>query len=231
MRTFQGVITTLLLLATIATPSADASPSSGAASDQSSTVAMTIRIYDAGALPPARRTRPLTVAHGILRAAGLDVSWLACETMLAGVDINPCVAPPSADELVVSFAERPVPTDHSGPVQLGYSVIDTDERAGTFATIYVDRARRFARDSGDSVDLVIGRAIAHEIGHLLLGTTNHASTGVMRATWSRPSLRPQLARDWLFDTGEAVTMREAIRARLHRVSPLQADVHRRAANR
>jgi hypothetical protein len=213
MRDFRTIVL-VLLVAVGAVVDAEGSSLRRRPADQSTTAAIRVRIYDTGVLPAARRTPPLAVATGILRTAGLDVLWLVCETMLAGVDVNPCLTPLHPEELVVRFAELADPTDASAGVQLGFSVIDTATRAGTFATIDVDRARRFAGDSRDEVDVVIGRAIAHEIGHLLLGTNGHAATGVMRATWSRSARQPELARDWLFTRADAMTMRETVRMRV-----------------
>ena len=60
---------------------------------------------------------------------------------------------------------------------------------------------------------LLGRAIAHEIGHLLLDTNQHASTGLMRATWSRSELRRDKPADWHFLGDEADTMRTALATR------------------
>ena len=44
--------------------------------------------------------------------------------------------------------------------------------------------------------------IAHEIGHLLLGTTRHARYGVMRALWLTTELRRDQPLDWMFSGRE-----------------------------
>jgi hypothetical protein len=60
---------------------------------------------------------------------------------------------------------------------------------------------------------LLGLAIAHEIGHLLLNSNHHAPTGVMRADWSQFSLRHGSADDWRFLPTEEAAMRAAIAAR------------------
>ena len=80
----------------------------------------------------------------------------------------------------------------------------------TFATVFIDRVRAVARGAGVSERQLLGRAIAHEIGHLLLNTNTHAATGLMRATWSVAELRRHRDDDWQFDAEEAEMIRAAV---------------------
>ena len=62
--------------------------------------------------------------------------------------------------------------------------------------------------------------IAHELGHLLLGTASHSSTGLMSAVWKDPELQ-QAVRGNLFFTsgeGERIRLRFAAAARLRKLS-------------
>jgi len=70
-----------------------------------------------------------------------------------------------------------------------------------------------ARDAGiDSAEL-LGRTMAHEVGHLLLGTNQHGPHGLMRASWSGADLRRNRATQWLFDGQEAEAMRQGLARR------------------
>ena len=55
---------------------------------------------------------------------------------------------------------------------------------------------------------LLGRAIAHEIGHMLIGTPAHARVGLMRAVWvdaaSCAAVRPL---DWMFSGREGAELR------------------------
>jgi hypothetical protein len=55
---------------------------------------------------------------------------------------------------------------------------------------------------------LLGRAIAHEIGHLLLASSRHAAVGLMRPEWSIAELRNP-GTDWEFQHGEAAAIRAA----------------------
>ena len=64
---------------------------------------------------------------------------------------------------------------------------DRHDRAGigVLATIYFDRVMWLAHEAGTDSRVLLGRAIAHELGHLLLATTTHGPVGLMRAHWSQ----------------------------------------------
>jgi hypothetical protein len=50
--------------------------------------------------------------------------------------------------------------------------------------------------------------MAHEIGHLLLGSGDHPREGLMRATWSQDELRGIRPSNWGFSPAEAAQMRQ-----------------------
>ena len=102
---------------------------------------------------------------------------------------------------------------YRGELPLGYSLVDTATRSGSLATIYMDRVTWLSEAAGVDSRLVLGRALAHEVGHLLLGTNAHSEDGVMRAVWSCDALKRNVSRDWLFAPGDARAMRQAVRLR------------------
>jgi hypothetical protein len=74
-----------------------------------------------------------------------------------------------------------------------------------------------------SVATLLGRAIAHEIGHLLLGSAEHPRLGLMRALWSHDELRGRKPAHWGFSAREAAQMRQTrLRAVSHIASARQA---------
>src|SRR5439155_23282002 len=97
---------------------------------------------------------------------------------------------------------------------LGFSLVNAaDGSAPYLATVYADLTADVARRAGVDSRELLGRAMAHEIGHLLLGTNEHAATGLMRAAWSRAELRRDHTPDWQFLPGEVEQMRAAIAKR------------------
>jgi hypothetical protein len=116
-------------------------------------------------------------------------------------------------ELAVRLVTAPEPPAFARVLPLGYSLVDGGTQAGSLATIYLNRVRWLASASTADLATLLGRAIAHEIGHLLLGTPEHGVTGVMRAIWSRETLRNSRPREWLFSGHEARKMRASVTAR------------------
>jgi hypothetical protein len=63
---------------------------------------------------------------------------------------------------------------------------------------------------------LLGLVMAHEVGHLLLGTNAHSNQGIMRATWRRRHLD---ARDWEEFEFTQVQTKRLRAAVLSRMSP------------
>jgi hypothetical protein len=55
--------------------------------------------------------------------------------------------------------------------------------SGVYATIYYPRVEEYAKERIATHSQILGHAIAHEMGHLLLGPVPHARFGIMRGEW------------------------------------------------
>jgi hypothetical protein len=60
------------------------------------------------------------------------------------------------------------PAAGSDDGELGYAPIDPAGRATVIATVYYDVVQRVAQRTGLNARELLGRAVAHELGHLLL---------------------------------------------------------------
>lgn len=56
---------------------------------------------------------------------------------------------------------------------------------GVSATIFQERVESLSESTGRDFALMLGYALAHELGHLTLASDAHAPTGIMRARWGR----------------------------------------------
>ena len=144
----------------------------------------------------------LEVAAGVFSNASVDVAWTRCEPGM-------CLTP-SAEALKIRVVRSPDRGELNSRV-LGHALIDSQARAGVLATVFIDRTQRLAHDLGIDYRILLGRAIAHELGHLLLGTSTHGA-GLMREVWSHDELLGTRHDDWVLDPHDAA----AIRARLAR---------------
>ncbi len=187
------------------------------------TLSLVVRIYDNVGVTNCDMTSALAVAHAILKNAGIDVAWRQAQVGQvglvgqAGYD-DGRVAP---SELIVRVVAAP---PGSSPDSLGFSFVDTGTGSGTLATIFLDRVRALSARAGANRGQLLGRAMAHEIGHLLLGTTHHADRGLMRGVWRTIDLQKDQPLDWMLSAEEGTRMRRALALRLLRTEPPAAIV-------
>lgn len=166
--------------------------------------ALTVRVYDNADVPKAALRAALETAAQTLRPADLEVAWLSCSVSSGGR----CTEPPRRGELIVRLV-RSGKLSTGDDESLGTALVDPATGTGVLATVYVDRVERLARGSEGDLGMLLGRAMAHEIGHLLMGRSAHAVRGLMRPRWTRAEVARNVRTDWRFD---ALDLR-AIRAR------------------
>jgi hypothetical protein len=156
---------------------------------------VTVRLYDTAQLSPRIMNAALTAAARALSGA-VDASW----RYPGGTDAR------ESGELVVRLG-RCRESATSGFV-LGEAVIDLALGTGVHATVYVDRVEAMAERAKSEMAPLLGRAIAHEVGHLLLRTNSHSASGLMRANWTPENVRRNQAGDWLLTKDDIDAIRE-----------------------
>ena len=153
-------------------------------------------------------------------AAGIDVRWVDCNDRISGqkhATSEVCLTPPNSDEVIVRFVSAPN-TAHtrSGARQPRRRLCR--HRRGTRLSgdgLCRSRRRSMARAANLDTGTLLGRVMAHEIGHLLLGTAMHRPSGLMRAEWSTTLLARRIPNDWRFSTLDAAGAREGVLKRAH----------------
>jgi hypothetical protein len=86
-----------------------------------------------------------------------------------------------------------------------------EARTGVLVTVFPDRIADAVERSQRLGD-VLGPVIAHEIGHILLGSTTHSRTGLMRPGWTSDDLRHASPWTWRFAPEETQRMRERLQS-------------------
>jgi hypothetical protein len=188
-------------------------------------VVLIVRLYDGSGLSDVDRAAATAVAAQILSAASVPTSWPDCSGTRPTPSPTPrptgpttsrelsafvCSRPMNSSEVAVRITRSVTPAVRFGRVPLGYSLVNRESGRGALATIYVDRVEHLAADSAPPTAALLGRAIAHEIGHLLIGDTHHSARGLMRAIWSRDMLQHATNADWLFTPREALALHTAL---------------------
>jgi predicted transcriptional regulator len=85
--------------------------------------------------------------------------------------------------------------------QLGFALPSARAGSASATWVFYRRVEELAEGKNASKSQILGHAIAHEIGHLLLGPDRHSDRGIMRANWGRRDLQ-EAARGQLFFTIE-----------------------------
>ena len=173
-----------------------------------------VRVYDVNAVLTGTNAIALDHARTTLQAAAVNVVWRLCTTSRA------CQRTLAPGELAIRIVRSPGPRRYQGALPLGDAMIDTGRGDGVLATVYSDRVEWLAREARADGCTLLGRAIAHELGHLLMATASHGPVGLMRALWSRDEVRSERARDWSLAPRDVL----AIRRRVERgIVRLKAD--------
>lgn len=135
-----------------------------------------VRLAMTAAVPEASRLALRREVESIWRRAGVEIQWREGNA-----------TPGDAFRVLVTTAERPRTNDgHVWPV--AELLLDTGDQPVAVASLpaaYRILESAGVRDEPSSLrarrlGLVLGRAVAHEIGHYLLATAGHRARGLMR---------------------------------------------------
>ena len=191
--------------------------------DLASVSRLTVRLYDYADIEPKMIERTCGEASRVLFSAGIAILWEQCRTSAKDTNQDASCAQRAGAhviqlrihprEMAKKLTKRGIEFGYSIPLENGFGII---------AGVYVDRTREMARSLGLDLHVVLGHLIAHEIGHLLLGTNSHAKTGVMRPTWRDREVRLAVTGVLGFTEAQAQEMQAQVALRISAASrPLE----------
>jgi hypothetical protein len=97
---------------------------------------------------------------------------------------------------------------------LGMSVPTYDGTFPVDAYVFAERVGDLARQDSGQVPPLLGAAIAHEVGHLLLAGDAHTVTGIMSARWGPKENKDALMGVLTFSRYQSRQMRFDVRRRM-----------------
>ena len=156
-----------------------------------------LNLLNMSPVPPAILTDAESEATSVYRAAGVTLVWadgradtLADRTIASEPVVGVRVI------IVAGQAERRFITDgRFADAVLGFAPMKTNCFCGRNAYVFSDRIMAVGYRRGNPTSL-LGRVIAHEVGHLLLSTSRHSRVGIMRETLdTEPSLQPRFTQE------------------------------------
>jgi len=184
--------------------------------------AITISMHNYARVAPTTLAEAEEVTTGIFREAGVETRW--ADSVLHAED-DP---EPFAGHLTYSFSDIQLSilpgemSDRFGlaknvmgvvprsDAQIAY-VFDNTVEALFQSTLSAYRTGHIDRRVSESQ--ILGIAIAHELGHLLLDLEGHSADGLMRAQWGLTDLRNAAFQMLLFTPQQAEVLRANARSR------------------
>ena len=183
------------------------------ASVANSEAMVTVRIYNYAGVNSAELSRARETADRIFRNARIALRWIDCR--IPGIDSGSACTDPLSEgrEFMLRLMAGETPSPIQRTTSLGESVLDRSLHSGVLMTVDPEITRTIARKAQSDGATLLGRAIAHELGHLLLGAAEHPRSGLMRAFWSAEEISGLKPVDWQFSGRQAAQMRQGLLAK------------------
>jgi hypothetical protein len=177
-----------------------------------------VRVYDYAKVPSGFISRAESEAGRIFAVAGVHTIWMDCQAPQVQVQLGPvpaepaeaaCVAPLKDAIVLLRMLPRSAPASTVPDTMFGFAT-------GDMASVFYGRVEDFASDAdfgGNEIPLILGDVVAHELGHVLLGTNSHSPAGIMRANWDREHVRRAFRGGEIFSPQESALIRATVARR------------------
>jgi hypothetical protein len=172
--------------------------------------AIAIEVNNNAHAPAATLAQAERDAGRILGEAGVRAIWLDCLDRNTAADPQRlCAKVREPSDVVLRVLPGRIPTKFQDQDTLfGIAFLPT------LASVYYEYAVLLVK-SDKEVPTILGCAIAHEIGHLLLGPNSHSAEGIMHGKWGPKELRLASMGWLLFTSQQAKLIRAEARRRMN----------------
>lgn len=151
-------------------------------------VDLPVRVYNIAEVRHVELRQAMQVAGEVYGRAGIRLKWTfgdpsnseAHETDFSAEVTEEVLPPLHPGPLVV----RVVAHAPAGLPQGALAFSLPFAHHGADVTIFADRATTLRRSLGTSYSQILGFAVAHELGHILLRSGAHSPIGIMQAIWT-----------------------------------------------
>jgi hypothetical protein len=150
---------------------------------------LTVLIYDRAHVGSKTLTQAERLASEIFARAGVVAQWTTRSVSDGGALLNDFSAPAGEacaqplDSATVRVEILPHAPSGFSRQALGYAL--PCAKRGMQVTIYADRVEIVSRASLAGFYRVLGYTIAHELGHVVLRSCAHDSSGLMKGVWAK----------------------------------------------
>jgi len=174
-RSFKGFV----LLAALLTFAPQALPQGRSENHDGLPPRINVRVHNYAQVSTEILTQAEVEAAEILGKAGIEIAWTNCDPTQKDLgdaaECNQFLGPTNLAVRILPYFGALPGTDKK---TMGFAL-------GNLASVSVRRVSEEAAEFGIQPYEVLGPAIAHELGHILLGQKGHSPTGIMRARLRR----------------------------------------------
>ena len=172
---------------------------------------MTISVHDYADVPSKLLSAAEEQAREIYRRAGLETVWLNCSPKLEKIEPESCHFSDTT-HLTLKISPHALNVQVRDRVDVLGTAYPDDKGVGYFAYVFYDRVQELAERQRLGHRL-LADVMAHEIGHLLLGSNSHSLSGIMCAHWNYDQLRNISEGAMWFIPAQSRMMRDRLRTR------------------
>ena len=150
---------------------------------------VTVLVHNYAHLPRQVLSDAKDRASLIFRKAGVEIEWADCPTNNEEPSLYPkCPVVVDASLLFLRILPiTPAKMDHGGESFV----------AARIANVFWNRVEEQARRLEVSVSRILAQTVAHELGHLLLGSNSHSAAGIMTPRWDSQAMT-RICQDGLY---------------------------------
>jgi len=169
---------------------------------------VTISVYDYAHVSAGLLSAAAEDARRVFRKAGVGTVWTTCLPKPEKAKSDSCYAV-DANHLILKILPHAIAANvrDRGDV-LGSAILD-ERGVGFYAHVFYDHVQRVAEERKLGHAL-LGDVLAHEIGHLLLGSNSHSVGGIMSAHWNGEELRKISEGSMFFAPNQSRMMRDRV---------------------
>ena len=184
---------------------------------------ITVRVYDYAGVGSRTLSSAKQDATWIFRRAGIGLVWQDCALTPDELLENPAceaVKGPTVVSLRIlprTMAERL----QAGATAFGITLYPEGTGFPTTTNVFYERVTLLAALGVSSEAVTLGHVMAHELGHVLLGSGSHSRGGIMHVPWQAQDLRAAAVSQLFFSAREAKRMRKQVRARMQASEPTE----------
>jgi hypothetical protein len=167
---------------------------------------VTVSVYNDAQVPPDILARAEDQAAKIFLRVRLEVTWLLCTHTNSRARPQP----------VTVWTSQPTSrygssVIHQAPLAIARSGVAflSPDGTGRYSDVFWKRTQSLHASSNVDLGGILGSVIAHEMGHLLLGSNAHAISGIMRPHWESGELHRIAMGTLMFLPAESKRMHES----------------------